>query len=153
MMMSGTELIAVSIPRALATIAADRPALFLPHEKAAERFFDFFTSNIRNKKYAAGLLQSRLPVLGLVSGQGSGRAGPGKVAVIAAQPRPIVRKCQIERIRVHHEQRLQQPLRVLMQRDQRLALLLLEQPCQRLPFPLQSMNRLRLLPVFIHREN
>jgi integrase/recombinase XerD len=25
------------------------PALFLPHAKAAERFFDFFTANIRNK--------------------------------------------------------------------------------------------------------
>jgi site-specific recombinase XerD len=30
-------------------ISAKAPTLFLPHVKAAERFFDFFTSNIRNK--------------------------------------------------------------------------------------------------------
>ena len=36
-------------PRGLATLAAAPPSLFLPDAKAAERFFDFFTSNIRNK--------------------------------------------------------------------------------------------------------
>jgi site-specific recombinase XerD len=43
------ELVTTTIPRGLATIAATAPAIFLPSEKAAERFFDFFTSNIRNK--------------------------------------------------------------------------------------------------------
>ena len=33
----------------LATIAARPPAVFLPNAKAAERFFDFFNSNIRNR--------------------------------------------------------------------------------------------------------
>jgi site-specific recombinase XerD len=36
-------------PRTLAGLAAKLPAIFLPNEKAAERFFGFFTANIRNK--------------------------------------------------------------------------------------------------------
>ena len=36
-------------PRSLASITATPPGLFLPHEKAAERFFGFFTVNIRNR--------------------------------------------------------------------------------------------------------
>jgi hypothetical protein len=39
-----------NIPRSsLATLAANPSAMFLQHAKAAERFFDFFTANIRNK--------------------------------------------------------------------------------------------------------
>ncbi len=37
------------VPRSLAAIAPEPPALFLPHERASERFFGFFTVNIRNK--------------------------------------------------------------------------------------------------------
>lgn len=44
-----TELAPYNVPRRLATFSARPPALFLPHPKAAERFFDFFTANIRNK--------------------------------------------------------------------------------------------------------
>jgi site-specific recombinase XerD len=47
--MRSSELVSLNIPRGLAAIAAHPPTLFLPHAKAAERFFDFFTSNIRNK--------------------------------------------------------------------------------------------------------
>ena len=36
-------------PRSLAGMAAKLPAMFLPDEKAAERFYGFFTANIRNK--------------------------------------------------------------------------------------------------------
>jgi site-specific recombinase XerD len=36
-------------PRGLAVLAVEPPALFLPDAKAAERFFGFFTTNIRNK--------------------------------------------------------------------------------------------------------
>lgn len=36
-------------PHALAGLAPKLPALFLPDERAAERFFGFFTANIRNK--------------------------------------------------------------------------------------------------------
>ena len=46
--MSG-ELTQYNVPQGLATMTAGRPALFLPHAKAAERFFDFFTAKIRNK--------------------------------------------------------------------------------------------------------
>lgn len=43
------EIISAKEPRALAGLAAKLPALFVPEEKAAERFFGFFTANIRNK--------------------------------------------------------------------------------------------------------
>src|SRR5208337_2399577 len=43
------EIIAFKEPRSLAGLAAKPPALFLPDEKAAERFYGFFTANIRNK--------------------------------------------------------------------------------------------------------
>lgn len=36
-------------PRALAALASKLPALFVPEQKTAERFFGFFTANIRNK--------------------------------------------------------------------------------------------------------
>jgi len=41
-------LIPVNIPHTLAALSTRIPALFLPNAKAAERFFDFFTSHIRN---------------------------------------------------------------------------------------------------------
>jgi hypothetical protein len=43
------QLVPRNIPRRLAALAANPPALFLPDEKASERFFGFFTVNIRNK--------------------------------------------------------------------------------------------------------
>ena len=36
-------------PRSLAGLAANLPAVFLPNEKAGERFFGFFTAHIRNR--------------------------------------------------------------------------------------------------------
>jgi site-specific recombinase XerD len=42
-------LIAFKEPRALAGLAVKLPVVFLPNEKAGERFFGFFTANIRNK--------------------------------------------------------------------------------------------------------
>lgn len=44
-----SEIITYNPPRGIAVLAGWPPALFLPNEKAAERFFDFFTANIRNK--------------------------------------------------------------------------------------------------------
>jgi site-specific recombinase XerD len=44
-----SELIPLTVPRSLTAITGIPPALFLPHAKAAERFFEFFTANIRNK--------------------------------------------------------------------------------------------------------
>jgi hypothetical protein len=43
------EIVPFSTPRGLATLAGKIPAVFLPNRKMAERFFDFFTSDIRNK--------------------------------------------------------------------------------------------------------
>ncbi len=44
-----TEIIFYKEPRSLAGLAPHPPAVFLPHAKAAERFAEFFTANIRNK--------------------------------------------------------------------------------------------------------
>ena len=42
-------IVTLSIPRSLAALSTGAPALFVPNAKAAERFFEFFTANIRNK--------------------------------------------------------------------------------------------------------
>jgi integrase/recombinase XerD len=44
-----TEIVAVNVPRGLAALASNAPAVFLPNPKTAERLFEFFTANIRNK--------------------------------------------------------------------------------------------------------
>ena len=44
-----TAIVPFSLPRGLAAISSAVPALFVPHAKAAERFFEFFTVNIRNR--------------------------------------------------------------------------------------------------------
>jgi hypothetical protein len=46
-MTKSTALVEIGIPNALAE--GSPPALFLKEARAAERFFDFFTANIRNK--------------------------------------------------------------------------------------------------------
>ena len=46
--MISAEIIPFKESRALAGMDSKPPAVFLPNAKAAERFFDFFTSNIRN---------------------------------------------------------------------------------------------------------
>ena len=43
------EVILVKEPRSLAGLAVNPPAVFLPNEKAGERFFGFFTAHIRNR--------------------------------------------------------------------------------------------------------
>ena len=47
--MISAPIIAVNEPRALAGLGAKQPAVFLPNEKAGERFFGFFTAHIRNR--------------------------------------------------------------------------------------------------------
>ena len=44
-----TEIIPLKEPRALAGLALKPPAVFLPDEKAGERFFGFYTAHIRNR--------------------------------------------------------------------------------------------------------
>src|SRR5579862_9592243 len=48
-MTEGTALVEIGIPHELADGSGCPPALFLKEARAAERFFDFFTANIRNK--------------------------------------------------------------------------------------------------------
>lgn len=48
-MHGNAEIVPFKEPRALAGLAAKLPALFLPDEKAGERFFGFFTAHIRNR--------------------------------------------------------------------------------------------------------
>src|ERR1700730_513238 len=43
------ELVPFKGPRELAAVTARPPVLFLPEPKASERFWEFFTANIRNK--------------------------------------------------------------------------------------------------------
>jgi site-specific recombinase XerD len=47
--MTCTEMILLKEPPALVGLAANPPAVFLPDESAAERFFGFFTANHQNK--------------------------------------------------------------------------------------------------------
>jgi site-specific recombinase XerD len=47
--MTDTEIIPFKEPRSLAGLAVKPPAVFLPNQEAAERFFGFFTANIRNR--------------------------------------------------------------------------------------------------------
>jgi integrase/recombinase XerD len=44
-----SEVIPFKEPRALAGLATKPPTVFLPNEKTAERFFGFFSANMRNK--------------------------------------------------------------------------------------------------------
>jgi site-specific recombinase XerD len=48
-MTDGTALVEISIPRDLAAGDSSPPTLFVREPRAAERFWDFFTANIRNK--------------------------------------------------------------------------------------------------------
>jgi hypothetical protein len=73
--------------------------------------------------------------------------------VVASHARELVGKRQLIDEWVHHEQRLQQALRVLMPLHDLTPALLLQQAFERLPFALQTVNRLRLLSVFVHREH
>ena len=73
--------------------------------------------------------------------------------MVPAQPRRLVGEGEELRIRVQHLQRPEQPLRVLMQRHQRLLLPVGQQPLQRPARPLALMNRTRLLTPLIHRQH
>jgi hypothetical protein len=48
-MTEGTALVEIGIAHELAEGSGKPRALFLKEARAAERFFDFFTANIRNK--------------------------------------------------------------------------------------------------------
>lgn len=70
----------ITVPRVMVELSAKVPALVLvvPNPKATERFFDFFTSNIRNKHTRRAYLQRGVPVLRMVRRQGSARPSPSE---------------------------------------------------------------------------
>src|SRR3954453_12244196 len=64
------ELIPLPMPRELSELGVICPPCFLPNEKAAERFFNYFTSHIHNDDDSSRLLQHRVPVFGMCEGRG-----------------------------------------------------------------------------------
>lgn len=54
---SSTEVMVLDPLQGLADVGAKAPALFLREARATERFFDFFTANIRNKHTRRAYLQ------------------------------------------------------------------------------------------------
>lgn len=74
------DLIRVTIPCGQAAISARVPALCVPDAKAAERFFGFFTVNIRNKNRRRAYYKAACQVRRVVRGPGTGRPGPGQAA-------------------------------------------------------------------------
>jgi site-specific recombinase XerD len=71
-------------PRSLAATTAIPPALFLPHAKAAERFFDFFTSNIRNKNTRRAYYKAACRFSDWCQGRGLNELGQVKPLHVAA---------------------------------------------------------------------
>jgi len=65
-----TEIISIKEPRALAGLAAKLPAVFLPNQKAAERFFSFFTAHIRNKNTRRAYYKARCRFSNWCEGRG-----------------------------------------------------------------------------------
>ncbi len=65
-----TEIIPFKEPRSLAGLAARPPAVFLPDEKSAERFFGFFTANIRNKNTRRAYYKAACRFSGWCEGRG-----------------------------------------------------------------------------------
>ncbi len=60
------------VPRGLAAISANTPTLFLPNARAAERFFGFFTANIRNKNTRRAYYKAVCRFAGWCEGRGLG---------------------------------------------------------------------------------
>ncbi len=109
------ELVTGNIPCGLAAVEARPPALFLPSEKAAGRFLEFFTANIRNKNTrrayykAAGRLSdwcegrrlfdlaqvkpqhvaAYIEILGLPEPQGQGLSKPSLKQHLCLYPRTL----------------------------------------------------------------
>ena len=74
------DIVAFKEPRSLAGLAAKLPAVFLPNEKAAERFFGFFTANIRNKNTRRAYYKAACRFSDWCEGRGLPRPGRRKAA-------------------------------------------------------------------------
>ena len=74
----------VLVPHGLASLIDKAPVLFLPNEKAAERFFDFFTSNIRNKNTRRAYYRAVCRFADWCKGRGVGELASVKPLHVAA---------------------------------------------------------------------
>jgi site-specific recombinase XerD len=79
-----TEILPQKEPRILTGLAARLPALFLPDEKTAERFFGFFTANIRNPHTRRAYYQAACRFADWCEGRGLPRLGHVKPLHVAA---------------------------------------------------------------------
>jgi site-specific recombinase XerD len=64
------EILPFKEPRSLAGLSAKPPAVFLPDDKAAERFFGFFTANVRNKNMRRAYYKATCRFSGWCEGRG-----------------------------------------------------------------------------------
>jgi hypothetical protein len=78
------EIIPFKEPRVLAGLAAMPPVLFLPDENTAERFFDFFTANIRNKNTRRAYYKAAARFSEWCEGRGLSNLGDVKPLHVAA---------------------------------------------------------------------
>lgn len=83
-MSNRTELLPFQIPHELAFFAPRPPALFLPHEKAAERFFGFFTANVRNRNTRRAYYKAACRFSEWCDGRGLGELASVKPLHVAA---------------------------------------------------------------------
>jgi integrase len=77
------EIIAFQGPRDLASVTARPPALFLSEPKASERFWEFFTANIRNRNTRLGHIMDVNPAHAVRGPKHSVRKG--KTPVLTAE--------------------------------------------------------------------
>ena len=82
--MNIAEVIPYKEPRALAGLAVTPPAVFLQSEKAAERFFEFFTANIRNKNTRRAYYKAAVRFSAWCEGRGFGELEHVKPLHVAA---------------------------------------------------------------------
>ena len=75
------------------------------------------------------------------------------LCMVTAHARQPVGELQLMRKGVGHEQRFQQALRVLMKLQNRTPGFAFVQAFDGLRFPLQTVNRLCLLALFVHRQH
>jgi hypothetical protein len=64
------ELIPFEGPRDLETVPAKPPALFLSEPKASQRFWEFFTANIRNRNTRRAYYKAAFRFSGWCEGRG-----------------------------------------------------------------------------------
>jgi hypothetical protein len=80
-------IVTVNEPRSVAGLAVKPPAVFLPNEKAGERFFGFVTAHIRNRNTRRAYYQAACRFSDWCEGRGLldlGHMKPPHVAAISS---------------------------------------------------------------------